>query len=188
LSILNKKIEKNLTLKIEKMKTKLLLFASALFLFWSCEDGLTADVQTDLESEVDVTTVADPGTTKAGTYIFDEVVTIDFNDNEDLKEYMDKLEGLEFRGASFTFIDIPEGAGVASVTVELIDYSITARFESITNNLAIAWTSATVEALNGVATQIIAAKKVRVHYSGVASGEFTFKLKTTFPATVTAGL
>lgn len=166
------------------MKTKLLLFASVLFLFWSCED-LTTDVSTNLTQDVDVDAV-ETGLKSSGIE-FDEDVILNFEDNEDVKDHIDNLKDMDFQETTFTITNLPEGV-VVDVTASLPEYGISETFTGVENGSIVKLSAANGALINNNVDAILSAKKIKVKVKGTATQVGTFKIKINFAVKLTVGV
>lgn len=167
------------------MKTKLLLFASVLFLFVSCEESLTVDVNTNLTQDVDVDAVET--TRKSSGINFDNEVDLNFEDNKELKENLDKLKEIDFQEASFTIADLPEDV-VVDLTVSLPKYGISQTFTDVKNGSVVKLNADNAALLNSKADDIINDKKIKVKVNGTATVAGTFKIKINFAVKLKVGV
>jgi len=169
------------------MKRRLLLFASALFVFGACEKIATptTNVDANLTQEVNVDSKAD-GLKTAG-FVFSVVDTLDFADNQDLEKHLSNIEEMVVNETTLTISGMTEGTS-ANITISLPQANIVKTYDNIVNGSEIKLDADLAAKLNSAAPAIVDAKKIFITVSGSTTDATTFKVLFDFYVTVKAGL
>jgi hypothetical protein len=166
------------------MKTKLLLFVSVLFLFISCEENLTTDVNTNLKKDVNVP--ANEDGRKSGNMAFSVTDTLSFADNKDLEGHINSLKEMSINETTLT-LDIPVGDTV-DLTVNLPQAGFTKTYNDLIKGSPISLDAADIAKLNAATDKILKEEQIILIVSGNVTNPIAFGILFDFYVTVTLGL
>lgn len=119
------------------MKISILFVAFAAYALMSCESINTIDIDTNLKKTIiaDVEKPAEGILIKStASYGFSESNTLDLKDNEDLYDYISRIEELKITSATCKLYGIPTGEEIYGLTVTAEQAGITVTLSGLTEN------------------------------------------------------
>ncbi len=170
------------------MKTKLFLLFGVIAMFWSCdEDVLTYKFDTTLKQ----TTIIDieDNSLKSNAFPFESIDTLNLEDNEDLKKYIDLLNEIVINEISYSLNGIPKGETITklNIAIEQTDFNVQLLKLSENNTEAVLKISA--DKLKTVSTSLLTNKKLIIKTIGESTyAPMQLSVELDFDSSITTSL
>ncbi len=155
-------------------------------------DALTTSFDTTLSTTVQAT-VEQPEEVKSGLkevtlYPFSETHVLDVQDNDKIKDYIDRIREIEIKSVECTFTGIPSGETVAELDVAFQPVNISVSLASLSNGDVVTL-DLSHDLLNSISTHLTDNKKITIVISGKATyAPMVLSTLLEIPVKVTAGI
>jgi len=164
-------------------KTLFILFAVVIVLT-SCDkvDDLKTkdfyDIELSKTTLVEVNTVKASSLKMAETYPFSETINLDFTNINEIKDYLDKLEGVDVTSVTCTITNLT-GGEVKSLNVSVPDLNFDFDISTAALNTPL-FVNFTTEQLDAIANYLLLNKNLKITITGTVTEQpVSFNIETT---------
>lgn len=115
------------------MKTRLVLFISAVVMFYSCEeDAFSYSFDTNVETTITVD-IEDNGL-KNTLHPFVVIDTLNLSDNDEIKKYIESIRDIDIDSVTCKLNGIPENEEITELNITILETGMSIKLTNLTEN------------------------------------------------------
>ncbi len=156
---------------MKKKNLLTIIIMLGVFIFNSCEEDLSLDVDVKTTFKKTITTdiQSDLKNGLLSDIPFYNIDTLDITDNEKLKENIDRFKDLEINKINCKLTGIPENESITELNILIPEAYISVTLNNVSENNNTVELDITPELLNTLATFLYANYKVTIQVSGFST-------------------
>lgn len=167
-----------------KMKNTLFIILTIVIGFTSCDKVNDLKTKDFYDIEVSKNTTINVNANETGSvkvaevYSFSETISLDFADIKELKDYLNKLEGVDVTSVNCKISNLT-GGEVKSLNVSVPDLNFDYDIPTVSLNQPL-FVNFTTEQLDAVANTLLLNKNLKISFTGTVSEQpVSFNIETT---------
>ncbi|MBN2166464.1 MAG: hypothetical protein JW717_09330 [Marinilabiliaceae bacterium] len=135
----------------------------------SCDD-LTTNIETNLVANMSADIIQPKKILKnSNAFTFEVSDTINLNENDDLKGYLESIEQIDIKSISCTLNGIPQGESISEITIELVEADLSSTLYNITDNNISETLNVVQELLKSASNYVMNKKMLIVKATGTST-------------------